>query len=74
MVTELFVPRSLRQQGFGRTALSLIEDRAERMHMQEIKLDALRDAVPFYRDLGYEAPERDYPNIIMTKSLGTKTT
>lgn len=69
IVTELFVPRSLRSQGYGRTALSLVEEKACKMHMQEIKLDALQEAVPFYRKYGYQAPERDYPSIVMTKQL-----
>ncbi len=69
IVRELFVPRNLRRMGYGRITLSLIEEEAKRMSLQRIKLDALRDSVPFYRILGYEAPKRDYPSIIMTKNL-----
>lgn len=74
-VERVAVVRSRREEGIGRELMIAVEDRAQKLDLDALKLHSQTRAAEFYRRLGYdrrgeEFEEAGIPHVEMRKSLG----
>lgn len=74
-VERICVSPSSRKQGIGRALMQKIEEYAQKQNMPALTLHAQTQAIPFYKQLGYEICSNEtfldagIPHVSMKKSL-----
>ena len=56
-LSELVVAHSVSRQGIGTRLVHAVEEALERRSQRVLVADVWRDAEPFYRSLGWDAPD-----------------
>ncbi len=80
-IHQMVVEPSYQKQGFGKTIMQALVDKATTQQAQAIILEARTTAIDFYRKFGFEVVSREYPSkktgvlhvTMLKKKLGVRS-